>query len=157
MPAGADVFAIHCLHMKCCITVKIYTFFSKPALKVAYFSLKLLNTVEPPISGHSKRRTPLISGQNIFPRPFPSQILIKKSPKGGHPISGHLHLADKNFCTEWSLTYFFPSNQRTSRVKLISDMKIQVMSVFKPFISNIFSFCFPNFLYKFLAFPLPGQ
>ena len=65
------------------------------------------STVEPPISGHPKRRTPLISGQNIFPWLFSSQILIKKSPKGGHSINGHLHLADKIFCTEWSKTYFF--------------------------------------------------
>ena len=59
----------------------------------------LVGTVEPPING-----------QNIFPRPFSGQILTKKSPKGGHSIRGHLHLADKNFCTEWSKTYFFPFN-----------------------------------------------
>ena len=44
--------------------------------------------VKPLINGHSKRRTPLISGQFHFPRPFPSQILIKKFLKGGHSISG---------------------------------------------------------------------
>ena len=64
--------------------------------------------IEPLISGHSKWRIPLISGQNIFPQLFSSQILIKKSSKGGHSISGHLHLADKNGCTEWSKPYFSP-------------------------------------------------
>lgn len=49
-------------------------------------------TVKPPINRHSKRRTPLISGQFYFPRPFPSQILIKKFPKGGYSISGQIFL-----------------------------------------------------------------
>ena len=40
-----------------------------------------MNTVEPPINGHSKIQTPLISGQFHFPRPFFSQILIKKVSK----------------------------------------------------------------------------
>ena len=52
---------------------------------------KFFDTVEPPISGHSKRRTLMISGQNIFPRPFPIQILIKKVSKRRTPLitSGH--------------------------------------------------------------------
>ena len=37
----------------------------------------IISTVEPPINGHPKRRTPLNSGQNIFPRPFSGQILKK--------------------------------------------------------------------------------
>ena len=38
-------------------------------LKGDFLQIVLVTTtVEPPISGHSKRRTPLISGQNIFPR-----------------------------------------------------------------------------------------
>ena len=90
-----------------------------------------------------------LKGQNIFPQPFSSQILIKKSPKGGHSISGHLQLADRFVCTKWSKTYF--------KIELVSDMKIQITSVFKPCISNIFLFCFPNYLYKILAFPLPSR
>ena len=46
------------------------------------------------INGHSKRRTPLISGQCFFHRPFSVQSLIKNFLKSGHSISG-------------------PSNQRT--------------------------------------------
>ena len=40
-----------------------------------------MNTVEPPINGHSIIQTPLISGQFHFPLPFFSQILIKKVSK----------------------------------------------------------------------------
>ena len=119
-------------------------------------------TVEPPISGHSKRRTPLISGQNIFPRPFPSQILIKKSPKGGHSISGHLHLADKNFCTEWSKTCFFSLQLADTKGDLVSDIKKQVISDFKLFISTIFvffsKFCLQRFSFSLIqltGFPGP--
>ena len=88
------------------------------------------NTVEPPISGHSKRRTPLISGQNIFPRPFPSQILIKKSPKGGHSISGQkfLHGMVKNL--------FFSLQLADTEENIVPDIKIQEISDFKPFISS---------------------
>ena len=54
--------------------------------------MRRLCTVKPLINEHSKKRTPLISGQFHFPRPFPSQILIKKFPKGGHPISGQIFM-----------------------------------------------------------------
>ena len=46
-------------------------------------------TVFSPINGHSKRRTPLISGQFFFHRPNFGQSLIKNFLKGGQVISGH--------------------------------------------------------------------
>ena len=46
-------------------------------------------TVFSPIKGHSKRRTPLISGQFYFHRPNSGQSLIKNFLKGGQAISGH--------------------------------------------------------------------
>ena len=52
------------------ILMNIFFFLSK-----FHQNFTSINTVEPPISGHSKRRTPLIRGQNISPRPFPFQSL----------------------------------------------------------------------------------
>ena len=50
---------------------------------------KVFITVFSPISGQSKRMTPLISGQFFFHRLNYGQSLIKKFLKGGQVISGH--------------------------------------------------------------------
>ena len=42
----------------------------------------IATTVDSPINGHSKKRTPLINGQFFFK--VTSQILLFDSPKGGH-------------------------------------------------------------------------
>ena len=46
------------------------------------------NTVLSPINGHSKKRTPLISGRIYFPRRNSGQTLIKNFLKSGQAISG---------------------------------------------------------------------
>ena len=51
--------------------------------------LRNVCTVFYPINGHSKTRTPLISGQFFFHRPNSGQSLIKSFLKGGQVISGH--------------------------------------------------------------------
>ena len=45
-------------------------------------------TVLSPINGHSKKRTPLISGRIYFPRRNSGQTLIKNFLKSGQAISG---------------------------------------------------------------------
>ena len=50
---------------------------------------EVISTVNSLINGHSKRRTPPISGQNFFHRQNLGQILIKNIPKSGQAINGH--------------------------------------------------------------------
>ena len=49
-------------------------------------------TVFSPINGHSKRRTPLISGQFFFHQPNSGQSLIKNFLKGGQVTSGRFKI-----------------------------------------------------------------
>ena len=46
-------------------------------------------TVLSPINGHSKKRTPLVSGWFYFPRRNSGQTLIKNFLKSEQVISGH--------------------------------------------------------------------
>ena len=57
-------------------------------LEVTTFSPPNKNTVLSPINGHSKKRTPLISGRIYFPRRNSGQTLIKNFLKSGQAISG---------------------------------------------------------------------
>ena len=70
------------------MVTKDHIYFKKPVGKSSK-SAKSEVRVFSPINGHSKRRTPLISGHFFFHWSNSGQSLIKNFLKGGQVISGH--------------------------------------------------------------------
>ena len=66
---------------------KVNFFLKKLELMLIIFKVKP-STILSPINGHSKKRTPLISGRIYFPRRNSGQTLIKSFLRSGQVISG---------------------------------------------------------------------
>ena len=83
--------------------------FKETAIRVI-FGVKGHYTVLSLINGHSKRRTPLISGQFSFPRRNPCQTLIENFLKSRQIISGHskshLFIHEISQCSSFQLDTF---------------------------------------------------
>ena len=113
------------------------------------------NTVLSPINGHSKKRTPLISGRFYFLQINSGQTLIKNFPKSRQVISGHYFLYKLVY-----LAFFFSrisghykqfgsifSGQRKGILKTFCQIfcKCYLFQTFRNFPLLLF-FIFSNFL-----------
>ena len=88
---------------------RITLFFNMYPLHKNHEPQEIGKYIEPLISGHSKWRIPLISGQNIFPQLFSSQILIKKSrQKANTQLADTSIQRTKMFARNGQNPIFFP-------------------------------------------------